>query len=662
MVDQYHFPIMMMVLTIIILVLVHHFKQWLDHHDLFWISMILIILIGIIFLQLEYPSIMIDDARIIEDTAMDIYTQIQNGSFHFDYFDQYYYLKYPWQVTLTLFEVVLHCLSKGNGTMIYPWINLFCVIITYICGHTLLKWLEPNRSLPRNVYGLIILIFITPLTYSSYRYGWQIGMALSAISLLLFTAYQRHSDSLNNHYIYLVASLLIWIIACLFKTNFVIIGIAYILTVFIKTWSNHLKSWPVLLLTIGLVLVGLNSNTWLYSGLIGRYEAGVPRMLYLVTGISEGSIGNGWYDDYNEVYVNVGYDPTKASEIAKADINKRISTFLEEPLSIIDFFSEKFVSTFLAKDYQSHAYFYWDQENKFNQTYENGWFRDLTYTINDLAFLWVWIGLTIIAYIAFRYFHDSTALYLAPYALSLLGASVYHMVFETKAIYIYPWVTLILPFTALGITRLIDHQWSIKPKQWLKYSWIPIGLTILLMAYNHLPMVYSIASLNYTDDQMVLPFNPNDPTTYTFTITPSSSYDLSMIEWMSNGANPVGTIALTIQTASGTILSSSTYDTSQLLAGYTWLRFVFDPVPLQANQPYTISFTPSMQQDGLGMIVGTYTPSPTVSRITQQSETIAQTNYYPNIKFYSYHHDQPSIDYLYQQSRAFATYYPMVQP
>ena len=88
MVDQYHFPILMLILTIVLVMMIHHFRSWLDHHDLFWICLLIVVLIGLIFLQLRYPSNVIDDTRIIEDTALNIYEQINHGSFHFNYFDQ----------------------------------------------------------------------------------------------------------------------------------------------------------------------------------------------------------------------------------------------------------------------------------------------------------------------------------------------------------------------------------------------------------------------------------------------------------------------------------------------------------------------------------------------------------------------------------------------
>ena len=135
-------------------------------------------------------------------------------------------------------------MSDGNGIRIFPWINLLCVLITYISGYIFVKWFAPSGCLARNIYGLIIILFITPLTYTRYRYGWQISMALSVLSLLTFTYYQRHNDHSFRHYPALIIAFLIWILACLFKTNFVIVGIAYIITLLVQQWSNHFKAWP----------------------------------------------------------------------------------------------------------------------------------------------------------------------------------------------------------------------------------------------------------------------------------------------------------------------------------------------------------------------------------------------------------------------------------
>lgn len=662
MANQYHFPLGVVLISIIIFIVIYHFRKWLSTHDLWFISIFLVLITGIFFLNLKFPENVIDDARIISDSAYEVYQQILQGNFNFTYFDQYYYLKYPWQVALTLFEVGLHLISNGNGTIIFPWINLACVLITYLSGYIILKKLKSNDCLPRNIYGLIISFFIVPLTYSTYLYGWQLGMAFSALSLMVFSLFLLNWLDHRMRFSQFLISLVLWIIACLFKTNYVIIGIAYVLTIICFIFTHqHKKSWILLLIVVIALIFGMNTNTWLYSSLINRHEAGVPKTLYAVTGLSEGPLGNGWYNGYNELYVQQDYDPDAASDIAKDDLSKRISAFMDDPKYCLEFFGEKFVSTFLVKDYQSHAYYYWNQDSTINQNYQTGDFRDLTYTIQNMAFIWIWCGLAILGYLVMKRSSTSIASIFLVFALSLLGASAYHMIFETKAIYIYPWVALMTPFAALGLSTPIEHGWNTQYKLNWRYALGGLTIIIALFMYNQHPLVYEIENLSYTDDQVSLEFNTNASTIYTMSYTPDESFQLGMIEFMTNGANPLGELVITIKDADNKILSSNAYRTESLMINEYWNRFVIDPIELKANHSYLISIEPHMNQDGLSLTCGTYTQQPIVSHLTEQSEHNSPTNLYPNIKFYRFYHGHQSYDYLYDRVRAISTYYPQAQ-
>ena len=656
MADQRMIPILQIGLTIIILYMIHRYRLWFDHHNLFGISIGLTTLIGLLFMQLDYPSIMNDDSAIIAQHAKAFYDLTKPGLIDFSYFDQYYYLKYPWQLTLTLFEVVLHWLTHGNAMMVLPWVNLLFVILTYGCGYSLLRMVKPHGFLSTNIYGLIILLCIIPLTYLSYPYGWQIGMGFSALSILFYVKSFNQTNILKSIG-QTITSLIVLVIACLFKTNFIIIAIAYALTTLIHLFNHH-KSIHIirsLLIWIGL-FIALNANTWLYSGFIGRYEAGVPKSLYLVTGLSEGSIGNGWYDGYNEIYVENDYDPDLAASIASDDLSMIIDQWIDDPLSMIEFFKEKFISTFLAKDYQSHAYYYWQQDDGFNHLYQNGWFYQFSYGINNLAFIWIFLGLTIISFIWMRHPKDDASIVQTLLCLCLLGACGYHLLFETKAIYIYPLITLVLPLASLGISHVVEYvQVSKLLFKWKHLSIAGVFLLVLALIYNHSPMIYTMNTTNYTDDLIAYPLSVG-PTTLSFEFQPSKPMQLGIIELRTNGAAVQGHLSISIYDENQQLKSINKYDASKLLPGEIWNRFVIDPIELESHHLYTIEITTDLKSDGLELITGTYTPLPAISKLSNPETNL---DVYLNVKLYEYRHGFISLQYIQDNLRAFATYMPL---
>ena len=121
---------------------------------------------------------------------------------------------------------------------------------------------------------------------------------------------------------------------------------------------------------------------------------------------------------------------------------------------MIHFFYDKRDSFMLVKDYQLHAYYSWAYADIpiLNSDFAN---TTISY-LNNLSFIMNMFGccVALISFIKKPNLENTSHIII----IAFIGACLYHLLFETKVIYIYPWTNLMLPIMAYGLSQTINNR------------------------------------------------------------------------------------------------------------------------------------------------------------------------------------------------------------
>ena len=640
---QFQIFIFPTIILLILILLLTRFKPCFEKSKMPIVILVITnILLSLLFVQFDYPF-MNDDAAHIETYAREAANLISNGSFDFSVFDCDYFLRYPWQIGVTLFETLLILVTGNSWKFIFYFINIISVLVTFYIGYLITILMTNGSKYHGNIYAVISTLFIVPVGYVTYLYGWLIGLPFLMASLYFALKYLKEKRLLQ-----IVFSMLMLLTSGLLKPNYVLAGIAIII-VFVFNAFRKTICWKSVIISIFGFYLSLNSTSFLYSILIDRYESGVPKSMYLVMGMSESQLGNGWFNGYVDSYLNYLNDKEGLNEDVLNHLQDRVDFFTSNPKEFLKFYQEKLDSLLLVKDGQMHGYYNFNKMTYLTNSYQNGTLRDFTYGINDTFFFVFWITLlAFLIYIFKKSNFNSSAMLLM---LCLIGALTYHMIFEAKTIYMFPWFFVCLPMCAIGFEKIrlfiLEVTQKLNSFKYVRQSLVLLFSLLLVLTglYNFRP-IYNTVDQNYTDDQYNVELVQGK--FLSFEYQPINSYELSGIGLLMNGDYQTDTtFAIEIYDQSGTLLSSNQYDVNQMVQHDDWFRFKVYPVILSSDEKYMFRFYTNATQPVMELVAGTYSGEPRISGFLTNSYKTSESGML-NIKFYDKKIGLETKKYVYQ--------------
>ena len=256
------------------------------------------------------------------------------------------------------------------------------------------------------------------------------------------------------------------------KPNAAVAGIALLICALLHALLN--RDWKIVLLAVGSILLGRGMlsliESWYAarSGVVFRYD--VTMTARLAMGMQDSMIAAGWYNGYTEMSCPPEMTLEKEKAQAAADIASRLTWMRENPALAAKFYREKLLTMWLDPAYES----VW-----------MGAVSDKTGTMNGLAHMIyrddtpirramtaymnaaqnVVFGLSAVGGARLMKKGDMAALALP---VTILGGTLYHLIFEAKAQYAYPYMVYMLPLAAIGLCRLeegIKGLWKTKERR-----------------------------------------------------------------------------------------------------------------------------------------------------------------------------------------------------
>lgn len=270
---------------------------------------------------------------------------------------------------------------------------------------------------------------------------------------------------LNNNKIYtLIISGISIALAYLLKSNYEIFACAILIVLilyFLQTYQKKVIAGALIVL-----FCMLTFKTYVYkhveNGTGYSLSEGVPMIAYIYMGIAEPvTLTPGWYTaDVESIYNQSGFNKEEATKIASELLKNRLIFFSENPAYVWNFFTSKLQTTWLNPTFQV----FWCSTPSTMMTLDAeynlrivsqpiidnilcGNIYKNTERIMDVFQIITFISAGFALFTLFK--TGSIKETLLP--LTFLGGFIFHIIWETKSIYVIQYFYILLPFSAYGM-------------------------------------------------------------------------------------------------------------------------------------------------------------------------------------------------------------------
>ena len=371
-----------------------------------------------------------------------------------------YFNIYPYQTGFLLFAEGFLRLFGINNILAFQLSNPIYVCLSVIAIVLIAKELfnDPKIEL---FTALFAALCFQPALLSTFLYGTLPGMALATWSIYFVVRAIR-----NGKLLPLIPAMLLIALAILLKKNFWIVLIAesIALVLFVIRSKNAI-------LLIGLACM-LGVSYLLPSGVQSFYETrtgesfgkGTPQMAWLVTGFNDSSLAPGWYNSYTgSVLRRNDFDYEKTLALCKADFIERVQLFASRPVYFASFFYYKITSQWNEPEFQS----IWSSAasrlpnatpkiSDFVLSLGEGTASDAIHEYFNQLMQFVYVAMTFSFWMLLRKKNErDEARMIIP--MVLVGAALYHALFEAKSQYAIIYIYMMLPYAAFGTKFLSDY-------------------------------------------------------------------------------------------------------------------------------------------------------------------------------------------------------------
>lgn len=400
------------------------------------------------------------DQKMIHDMAISL---LENNISDFTSKAQYLFL-YPFQFGLTLFVSFIYKIFGVNFLYI-EYINAICSIVNMLIIYYISKIIFKNENIQKILVILLGGFSLYWMFFNVHFYGNIIGLTLALIALLFTLLYLE-----KDKFYYLIFTGLFIALSIIIKTNYNIFlcGIILILLLdIIKKWKlKTLVIIPIFIVSYFIINFSYNITFQKITNL-DTSNCGVPMISYIYMGMSEPTdLSAGWYNSSTvDLFRENNYDVKATSDSSKELIVNRLTYFSKNPKEFIKYYSEKIGSTWLNPTFQTIwcslpgvRYRYYEEYANYISYHE----KALSMVGGNLAaaeeqyFDIYQVIVFIFAALGIFKISQNSDLKQAIIPVIFIGGFAFHILWETKAIYVIQYYFILLPYAALGINYIIE--------------------------------------------------------------------------------------------------------------------------------------------------------------------------------------------------------------
>lgn len=394
------------------------------------------------------------DQKLIHEMAIGI---LKGYADYFTGTAQYLFL-YPYQFGLALLVSVIYKIF-GENFIFVEYLNAICSIANLALIYYISKILFKKESIQKILTFLLCGFSIYWMFFNVHFYGNIIGLTLALTSILFTLLY------LETHKFYkLIFSGIFISLSILIKTNYNIFlcGIIIVLVVDILSNPKLKHCFFVLFFLIGYLCIQLCYSLIVNLGINIKLPEGVPFISFVYMGMAESKdLSSGWYTgDTVEIYKNSNYNYEEAKKQSVEKIQTRIQYFKENPSQFIKFYSEKIGSTWLNPTFQTVWCSLPGMRYRWYEDYANyisyhqkalSMVGGNLFKIEEFCFKIYQITIFITSSVGIFKLRKNVNSQKLLLPLIFFGGFLFHIIWETKAIYVIQYYFILLPFSSYGL-------------------------------------------------------------------------------------------------------------------------------------------------------------------------------------------------------------------
>lgn len=456
----YTLLLVFIVIFLLLIALSSHVKAY----YLFGIATIIYILAGLYLIYHQNDMLRHDALAVLEGAR-----SLNNGNYSLITDVSGYIHKYPHQLGLVSFERLILYLFGIKNVKIFFVINLLMAIADNFLLWQISDAVFKNPLISRLVI-ILSFLFLPQLFSILFVYGITFGLPFTLVGLYFLQKYLQKKDWQS-----MILSVFFLLLSDIIRNNYIIL-IVSILIVLIFDFLNY-RSKKNLVMIVALVLSVMLAN----KAITGYYKQvssisnleGEPKIAWIAMGLDDNSTIShrvpGWYDAYVEnVYNQYKGDSAKIEKDSQKLIRNRLKIMRENPSYGFNFFKNKFVSTWTDSLFES----IWSgpvtkmpvENQKISgklmaSIYEGGLAYRVIYYFSALLLILIYVAVIPFLVNQWKVAKKGEGnLFLLIPLIYLSGGVVFHLIWETKSQYVYPYVYLLLPLSAFGLERLYSRS------------------------------------------------------------------------------------------------------------------------------------------------------------------------------------------------------------
>ena len=417
------------------------------------------VIVGIVWVYTVQSVPAADSGKVFiaaQDAAESVMDEFHVSNVVFDRSHNYFNY-YPFQLGFVFICECVYRVVGGDTPFPVDIVNVIALALMYVALINIASLITRKKGVI-TLLAVFLLSGIQPVLFTCFHYGNLIGFS-ACIWACYFAMKFVKKPALGN----VVGLILCMTLGVIAKYNSLICVVAiaiYISVAVITSNQKDVKEWKKLIIIPFVVLVPLLT----LHGIVSSYEArsgcnygsGISQKVYLNMGIGESKLGPGWYDANKSIHLfaEKRMDVKAIDKESEKQIKKRLNELSKNKSYAIRFFNKKLLSQWNEPEFES----IWVSEVKmhyngdivegdFLDSFYNGGVRSALHRYMDWMHMAMFLCCAIGMLVLYSKKSGSDIIVLM---LFLVGAFIYHMIFEAKSQYILVYYILVEFFAVFG--------------------------------------------------------------------------------------------------------------------------------------------------------------------------------------------------------------------
>ncbi len=359
-----------------------------------------------------------------------------------------YIYQYPHQIGLMLFDAFLFLFSKN--TVIIFIANITLVLAINFMIYKISDLIFENQ-LTSNISVILSFAFLPQFFFILFAYG-----TIPGLFFLLFALYHALRFCKTHSYVNLILTVIGGCVAVMLRKNLLIGIVAIVIFICLDLLKKF--SFKHLIL-IALIFISLILPLKILPCAFVGSGNGAPSVLWIAMGtdIDNTHRGPGWYDGTSDyIFSSSDYNAEVSAERGKEKLIYNIQRIKEEPLKAGKFFTKKVISQWCDPLYQSLWSGPLEDYNQHTKTpllrslYTGGFAENLLSNGMKL-YTMVFFGFALVFVIKYHKKYYGWQLCF----LIFIGGFIFHIFWEAKSQYVYPYFFALIPFVAFPLSKAL---------------------------------------------------------------------------------------------------------------------------------------------------------------------------------------------------------------